>query len=92
LPEEVMSVREVAEFLGLTESTIYKKVRRGELPVARIGRSLRFPKDAIRKWLAENTLAKPAVSHVLPDTRHFTVTTGGRLIGSLRREELYRGE
>ena len=92
MSETVMSVREVAEFLGLAEGTVYRKVRSGELPAVRIGRSLRFPRQAIENWLESRIGARAATSAAeVRDPGHFTVTTGGGLGSSLRREDLYRG-
>jgi len=40
--DEVMTAREVAEFLKMPVSTIYQLARRGELPASRLGRTWRF--------------------------------------------------
>ncbi len=49
----LMTVKEVARYLGLHPGNIYKKVREGSIPAVRIGRSWRFPKAMIDKWLSE---------------------------------------
>ena len=88
---EVMSARELAELLGLTEGTVYKKVRRGEIPAARIGRSIRFPRRLIEGWLQTEARAEAKPAARVADPGRFTVTTCGGLRTSLRREALYRG-
>lgn len=54
MPGEVMTVDEIAAYLGLTSDTIYSKVSRREIPFMKLGNLLRFPKPAIDRWLAEN--------------------------------------
>ena len=49
--QEVMTVRQLADYLQLNELTIYKRVRLGEIPVVKMGRALRFKKNIIDKWL-----------------------------------------
>ena len=90
MPSNVMNARELADLLGLTLGTIYKKVRRGEIPVVRIGRSVRFPRDEIERWLREEMRAEPGGAP-LADPGRFTVTPCGGLRVDLRREALCRG-
>lgn len=40
--ERYLDVGEVAKVLGVTEMTVYRWARRGQLPARRFGRSLRF--------------------------------------------------
>lgn len=49
--QEVMTTRQLANYLQLNELTIYKRVRIGEIPAVRFGRALRFKKAIIDKWL-----------------------------------------
>jgi excisionase family DNA binding protein len=48
---DVMTVAEVADMLGMPKSTVYDLVRRGELPCARLGRTVRFVRDEIEARL-----------------------------------------
>lgn len=45
--EDVMTAAEVAALLALPKSTVYELARRGELPCARLGRTLRFVREEI---------------------------------------------
>jgi len=56
---KVMTVKEVAEYLRVHTSTLYKLVKRGELPAFRIGSDWRFNSEAIDRWLIEQTSPKP---------------------------------
>ena len=48
---EVMTAGQLAQYLQLDEQTVYRKVKRGEIPAVRIGKTLRFKKDLIDSWL-----------------------------------------
>jgi len=56
---EVMTIKELAKYLDLTEGTLYKKVSNNEIPYAKLGNLLRFPKWAIDQWISENTTKPP---------------------------------
>lgn len=47
----LMTVKEVAEYLGLAEGTIYQKVSKGQIPYVKLGRNVRFRKDDIDEWV-----------------------------------------
>ncbi len=49
--QQVMTAKQLADYLQLNEVTIYKWARLGEIPVVKVGRTLRFKKDIIDKWL-----------------------------------------
>lgn len=55
----VMTVRELSAYLRVHPSTIYKLLRRGELPGFRIGTDWRFNAEVIDRWCLERNL-KPA--------------------------------
>lgn len=56
MSKEVMTVEEVAEYLGLSPSTIYQKVKEKSIPYTKITNLLRFQKDIIDEWLNKNTV------------------------------------
>jgi excisionase family DNA binding protein len=49
---EVMSVRELADFLRLSVHTVYRLAEQGKLPGRKVGKHWRFHRDAIVAWLA----------------------------------------
>jgi excisionase family DNA binding protein len=53
---KIMTSQEVAEYLNVHLSTIYKMVRRGEIPAFKVGGDIRFHRDAIEKWCAAKTI------------------------------------
>ena len=50
---EIMTTRELAEYLRLHEITICKHAAEGNIPAVRVGRVWRFDKEAIDKWISE---------------------------------------
>ena len=56
---EIMTITELAQYLNLTEGTLYKKVSNNEIPYTKLGNLLRFPKWAIDQWVSENTVKPP---------------------------------
>lgn len=44
---------EVAEMTGVGKSKCYELIATGEIPSVRIGRSVRVPSDALRRWINE---------------------------------------
>ena len=53
---ELMTAKEVAAYLRVTEKTIYRLLKQGNIPAARVGRSWRFDKEAIDKWLYQKSV------------------------------------
>lgn len=54
-PLTILTVREVAEYLRLSETKVYRLVKQRQLPVFRIGKSWRFRKDLLDEWLSQCT-------------------------------------
>lgn len=48
---DVMTATEVATLLALPKSTVYELARRGELPCARLGRTIRFVREEVEARL-----------------------------------------
>jgi len=49
----IMTVKEIAEYLKLTPTTIYKLARSGEIPAAKVASEWRFVKHLVDDWLIE---------------------------------------
>lgn len=49
----LMTVEELAKYLKIKPDTIYKKVRKGELPAIKLGKLVRFPKELIDEWIVD---------------------------------------
>ena len=51
----LMTVEELAEHLRLTKRTIYRLLKKGNIPAVKVGHEWRFNKEAIDKWLQPET-------------------------------------
>jgi excisionase family DNA binding protein len=51
----LLKAGDVAKLLGLGRSKVFAMLAVGELPVIRIGRSVRVPRAALEHWIAEHT-------------------------------------
>lgn len=49
--DELMNLKELAQYLKVKESWIYEKVHKKEIPFLKAGRFLRFKKKDIDQWL-----------------------------------------
>jgi excisionase family DNA binding protein len=52
-PTPIMTTAEVAQFLRVHRSTLYKLLRQHRIPVFKVGSDYRFYKDEVEKWMAE---------------------------------------
>jgi len=49
--KQIMTLKEVAKYLGLHVMTVYKLTREGRVPAAKIGGQWRFKQDILDEWL-----------------------------------------
>ena len=56
--DDVLTLKELSDYLKIPESTIYKLVREGKIPAHKIGRQWRFRKLVIDQWLGQANEAK----------------------------------
>ena len=50
---DVLTIEELAAYLRVPKSTLYKLAREGKVPSQKIGRHWRFRREAIDRWLEE---------------------------------------
>ena len=53
--KELLTAKETAEFLGLSEITIYKMTYRKQIPYVKLGRTKRFEKAKLLAWIENNS-------------------------------------
>jgi excisionase family DNA binding protein len=51
----LLTVRDVEAELQLGRTRTYELLRSGSIPVIRVGRAVRVPRDALRRWVDEHT-------------------------------------
>lgn len=54
----LLRIAEAAELLGVSRSTLYQLVSANTVPVVRVGRLVRIPRDALLRWI-ENQAYNP---------------------------------
>ncbi len=52
---DIMTIKEVAEYLKLKEKTAYKLVAEGKIPGFKVGGSWRFRKREIEDWIEKQS-------------------------------------
>jgi excisionase family DNA binding protein len=56
---EIMTAREVAEYLRLAEATVYRLAQVGNIPAVKVGRAWRFKRELIDEWFRDKSRATP---------------------------------
>jgi excisionase family DNA binding protein len=59
----IMTLEEVARFLRLNKSTVYRMAREGTLPAWKLGNVWRFKKEAIEDWIVNSQRAHEQKHH-----------------------------
>jgi len=55
---EILTVKQVAEYLQMNEHTIYRLARSGQIPSIKIAGQWRFKKEIIDKWISDESLGR----------------------------------
>lgn len=58
MTDEILTLKEVAQYLKLAEKTAYRLAAEGKLPGFKVGGSWRFKREEIEKWIAEQSSAR----------------------------------
>lgn len=52
----IMTIADVAEYLGLHELTVRRLAREGAIPALKLGRQWRVKRDLLEKWIENRSL------------------------------------
>lgn len=55
----ILTIKELSEYLKISQSTLYKLAQEGKVPCQKVGRHWRFRKEAIDRWLEETRAKTP---------------------------------
>lgn len=66
---ELITLREVAAYLRVTEKTIYRLLRRDNIPASKVGQQWRFNKASIDEWLSRSSVGAKASILIVDDER-----------------------
>jgi len=56
--EKLLTLQQVSEKLQISENTLYKLARKGEIPAIKIGNQWRFKAQDIERWLEEQKILR----------------------------------
>ena len=82
--EKFVTIPKLAELLGVSRIAIYNRVKRGEIPASKIGRTYVITDKTISNILGKRVSEKG--KKVLGDAVHKTVTEYGEVLRKLSRE------
>ena len=57
---EILTLRQVAEFLKVTDRTIYRLAAAKKIPAFKVGGTWRFSKAEITEWIQQQTQSEKA--------------------------------
>lgn len=60
---EILTIEELALYLKVAKSTLYKLAQEGRLPAQKVGRHWRFQKVAIDRWMARGAEYERGQTH-----------------------------
>ncbi len=55
MSHEIMTLKEVAEFLKVAEKTVYRLAQDGKVPAFKVGGSWRFRRSDLDAWIQNQT-------------------------------------
>jgi excisionase family DNA binding protein len=58
--EELITIKEVSEYLKVAEKTIYRMASEGKIPAFKVGGSWRFRRHEVQEWLENQRNNKQA--------------------------------
>lgn len=58
MSDEILTLKEVADYLKLAEKTAYRLAAEGKLPGFKVGGSWRFKKEDVLQWIEEQKSSK----------------------------------
>ena len=58
-PKFLFRIHEVCEVLGLSRSKVYQLISAGDLPVVRVGKSVRVTAEDLSLWVTKLTELQP---------------------------------
>jgi excisionase family DNA binding protein len=55
MSEDILTIRDVAEYLKVTEKTVYGLAQKRKIPCFKVGGQWRFRRDDLEAWIAAQT-------------------------------------
>lgn len=100
---ELMTLEEIADYLRVTEKTIYRLLKQGNIPAMRVGRVWRFDREKIDTWLRQSSVGasirvliiddEPIIHELMKETlEEFGHKVSSALTGELGLEMVKKAE
>ena len=93
MEKEMLTARDAAEYLNLNEKIIYRLVRQGRLPGARITGKWTFSRSQLREWIESHSLEEigsfPLLSKSKAETALFIAGSDDLLLGRVLAQILH---
>ena len=51
----LLNVKQLAELLGVSDSSVYELIQEDDFPSLRIGKRIVIPKEELRQWISAHT-------------------------------------
>jgi excisionase family DNA binding protein len=55
MPEQLLTLEQVAKYLNVDKFTVYRLISNRDLPAFKVGNQWRFKKQLIENWLKKNS-------------------------------------
>jgi excisionase family DNA binding protein len=65
MPDEILTLAEVAQMLKVADKTVYTMAQRGEIPAFKVRGQWRFKRDDLDQWIEQQKLSRR--DHDKPD-------------------------
>jgi excisionase family DNA binding protein len=63
MPEQLLTLEEVAQYLNVDRFTVYRLLAQKQLPAFKVGSQWRFKREMIEAWLLKNANDARKFSH-----------------------------
>ena len=55
MPKDIFTIKEVAEYLQVTERTLYRLAQQKKIPAFKVGNAWRFRREDLDRWIETQT-------------------------------------
>ncbi|ABC30218.1 predicted transcriptional regulator [Hahella chejuensis KCTC 2396] len=67
MADDILTIKEVAEYLKVNERTIYRLANKGDIPAFKVANAWRFRKSDVDGWIGEQTQSPKQPLESKPD-------------------------
>ncbi|MCL2609177.1 MAG: PTS sugar transporter subunit IIA [Treponema sp.] len=78
--DEILTIEEVAQYLRVSERTVYEWAQKGEIPAGKIGTIWRFKRDEVLRWVNERISGERVRQQAEAEVQVGTMLSPGRIL------------